>query len=90
MYKITYQKEYVKKSELGTDLDSVKNGLRLRREQECFQVINRGILWYNQLSDEQYAELNDWYIKWLDVTETLHIPTEPTWLRNKLHGVELL
>lgn len=57
------------------------NELRRRREQECFSVINRGYLWYMQLSDAQLKELNGWYTAWLDVTETQIIPQKPEWMR---------
>ena len=55
-------------------------GLRARREAECFPVINRGQLWYEKLSDEQRAELSAWYQDWLDVTETKTAPQEPEWI----------
>ena len=54
--------------------------LRLQRETECFPVINRGQLWYNNLSESQVVELQQWYQAWLDVTETLIIPEKPVWL----------
>ena len=54
--------------------------LRNQREVECFNIINRGQLWYNMLSEEQVNELNTWYKKWLDVTKTLEIPNKPKWL----------
>lgn len=54
--------------------------LRQQREVECFSVINRGQLWYNGLSTEQYAELNDWYQAWLIVTDTLTVPDKPSWI----------
>jgi hypothetical protein len=54
--------------------------LRLKREQECFTVINRGRLWYSHLTDEQLVELDDWYQAWLDVTETRIIPNMPVWI----------
>lgn len=54
--------------------------LRVRREKECFSVINRGEMWYSLLTDEQKAELKDWYKAWLDVTETLVAPEPPEWL----------
>lgn len=54
--------------------------LRRRREMECFPVINRGYLWYMQLSDEQLKELNEWYKDWLNVTETLLVPQKPEWM----------
>lgn len=55
--------------------------LRYRREEECFSIINRGQLWYNNLTAEQFSELQVWYKAWLDVTETKIIPEKPTWLK---------
>lgn len=55
--------------------------LRIRREEECFPSINRGQLWYNTLTAQQYDELQVWYQEWLDVTETKNIPEKPEWLR---------
>lgn len=60
------------------------NELRKLRESECFQVINRGKLWYNCLNTKQLAELDAWYFAWLNVTETRIIPTKPLWLNNKV------
>lgn len=57
------------------------NGLRHRREKECFNVINRSSLWYGTLTDEQKSELQSWYQEWLDVTDTLVVPTKPEWLK---------
>ena len=54
---------------------------RIRREKECFPIINRGKLWYDTLTDEQTSELNKWYHEWLDGTPTQTIPTRPTWLK---------
>ncbi len=54
--------------------------LRLRRERECFPIINRGQLWYASLTAEQNAELAAWYQGWLDVTETQTVPEKPAWL----------
>ena len=48
--------------------------LRRQRENECFSVINRGYLWYAQLSEEQLSQLGAWYRAWLDVTETQIVP----------------
>lgn len=56
------------------------NLLRLQREEECFPYINRGELWYDNLTQEQRIELSVWYQAWLDVTETKIIPTKPSWL----------
>lgn len=55
--------------------------LRIQRATECFPIINRGQLWYETLTDEQKTELKEWYNAWLDVTETLVVPTKPSWLR---------
>ena len=54
--------------------------LRAQRESECFMVVNRGQLWYENLTLEQIAELKVWYQSWLDVTTTKIIPTKPSWL----------
>lgn len=58
-----------------------KNDLRRRRERECFSVVNRGEPWYRQLSDGQKADLDVWYAAWLNVTETLQVPSAPSWLK---------
>ena len=55
--------------------------LREMREKECFKIINRGMLWYNTLAEDQVAELGQWYQDWLDVTDTLVIPTMPEWIK---------
>lgn len=68
--------------------DAELSALRRQREQDCFSVVNRGKLWYNCLTDEQLAELNDWYFAWLNVTDTRCIPTRPTWLDKKLEREE--
>ena len=60
--------------------EEFKNNLRAKRERECFSIINRGQLWYDTLNEEQKAELKEWYIAWLNVTDTLIIPNKPNWL----------
>ena len=55
--------------------------LRIRRDRECFSYINRSPLWFNTLTKDQQNELTEWYKAWLDVTETLEIPTKPEWLK---------
>ena len=55
--------------------------LRHKREIECFSIVNRGALWYNTLTQNQFEELNQWYIEWLNVTETLVEPQKPEWLK---------
>lgn len=56
-------------------------GLRQKREQECFSIINRGQFWYDTLTRNQKQELKYWYEAWLDVTNTMEIPTKPEWLK---------
>ena len=83
-------------SELNTlTKDEILNSLRDRRYLECFTIINRGILWYNLLTDEQRLKLDKWYREWLDITDTYRnayeknsefdietiIPIKPTWLK---------
>lgn len=62
------------------DIETRKSILRQMREEQCHPYINRGELWYRNLTDEQKTELNIWYKAWLDVTKTLIIPIKPTWL----------
>ena len=57
------------------------NELRVTRKKECFPIINRGVLWYNTLTEDQAIELSQWYQDWLDVTNTLVVPTMPEWLK---------
>lgn len=61
-------------------LEELMMMFRGRREKECFRVVNRGMVWYETLSDIQKKELKDWYIKWLNVTDTKIIPDKPKWL----------
>lgn len=68
--------------EIPTPTDGeILDNLRMQREEECFLIINRGQLWYDTLSNEYKAELNDWYHAWLDVTETKVVPDKPVWLK---------
>lgn len=64
-----------------TPEEVVLNKLREQREVECFSVINRGKLWYDNLTEEQVVELNQWYQEWLDITETKVVPTKPSWIK---------
>jgi len=57
-----------------------KENLRIRRETECFSVVNRGQLWYEGITLSQLLELRQWYKAWLDVTTTLVAPDKPKWL----------
>lgn len=58
----------------------LKSDIRMKRDAECFSIINRGQLWYSTLTEEQLIELNAWYQAWLNATETLVIPDKPIWL----------
>lgn len=71
-------------------LDEHKNHLRKRRATECFSIVNRGQVWYDCLRDDEKAELKQWYIAWLNVTETDIVPEQPKWLTNKLEQEEIL
>lgn len=60
------------------------NTLRNRRQTECFDRIdNKSVLWWNSLSDEDEAEVKQWYNDWLNVTSTKVIPELPTIFRQK-------
>nr|DAO52967.1 MAG TPA: Protein of unknown function (DUF2977) [Caudoviricetes sp.] len=61
-------------------IEAQKNEFRLRREKECFSIINRGQLWYEGVSITQLLELRQWYKAWLNVTETMVVPEKPSWL----------
>lgn len=93
MYKKTYQSAApinTGKGPYDPSLEATKEKLRKLRTEKCYSVVNRGRLWYNRLTVEQYAELEIWYQKWLDVTDTLIIPEEPIWLNDKLETEEIL
>ena len=70
------EEKYMKAQEAG-----LIEGLRARREAECFPVINRGQLWYDRLTEGQESELSAWYQAWLDVTETKEAPEKPKFLQ---------
>lgn len=75
-------KEIIEAEEVeSTILEKIThNKIRSRREIECFRIINRGILWYDNLTETQKTELNNWYIAWLNATATLEVPVKPSWL----------
>lgn len=62
------------------DLEAKKNEIRQRREKECYAVINRGQLWYEDISLPHLVELRQWYKAWRDAPATLVIPERPEWL----------
>lgn len=81
--------KYVPKTPEEIAIEEVKeqkvlmNRLRKKRQKECFSIVNRGQLWYRQLSEVEIEELNVWYQNWLDVTETLNVPEKPSWLKEE-------
>lgn len=75
----TYEYEDIQVYKQYTE-EEFKNNLRVKREIECFKIINRGQLWYDTLTDEQKTELGEWYNDWLNVTDTLEVPVKPKWL----------
>lgn len=58
-----------------------RDEIRRQRETECFPFINRGALWYKNLTNDKLAQLEQWYIDWLDAPETMTIPSAPVWLK---------
>lgn len=62
------------------EITNDKERLRLIRDTVVFPIINRGLLWYMRLSEEQLEELDEWYTAWLDAPETGIIPETPKWL----------
>jgi len=54
--------------------------IRIRRETECYPIVNRGLLWYESLTIKQKLELSKWYQAWLNAPSTLTIPERPDWL----------
>lgn len=55
--------------------------LRYRRSEECFPIVNRGELWYDKLTEEQKAELSEWYEAWLDAPQTGSAPDPLDWVK---------
>lgn len=54
--------------------------IRGRRAQECFPIVNRGVLWYEKLTEAQRQELSEWYEAWLDAPQTGVVPEPLSWL----------
>ena len=80
-YKVADSVLVLDADKLKADADAAElTIIRRRRETECFAYINRGELWYSLLTDEQKAELANWYLSWLDAPETRTIPASPVWL----------
>lgn len=66
--------------------EEVLYDLRQKRKEECFSIINRGVLWYETLTEEQISELNVWYCEWLTLpnrygTDAFEMPIKPSWIK---------
>ena len=75
-----YKKDTVNKSS-SNKTQGMIDALRVKREEICFAIVNRGQVWYESLTAVQRAELLLWYNAWLNVTETLTIPDTPCWIK---------
>lgn len=75
--KFIFDPEY--KEEIETSQKKVE--IRTHRERTCFPVINRGQAWYDTLSEEEKADLAEWYQAWLDAPDTMTEPPTPEWLK---------
>jgi len=64
-----------------TPIEETIEYIRNERENEVFSIINRGIFWYETLTNIQKDELRQWYMKWLEAPTTLAIPEKPYWLK---------
>lgn len=70
-----------------TDEEIVEK-LRFERQMQCFEIINRGEMFWTKLwqkysfeeIEQMKQELENWYNEWLDVTYTRVIPIKPYWL----------
>lgn len=95
-YILESEKSYYKDREATQEeIDEYKSNLDLEHlrnlRQECFEIVNRGVLWFNDLSEQQKEELNLWYHQWLDVPQVYTIsrpinindiiPHKPEWLK---------
>ena len=61
--------------------ETLQDWLRVKRDEICYSVINRGTAWYKRLTEYQEIELEIWYQEWLDVTDTLIVPKTPSWIK---------
>lgn len=64
--------------------EALADKIRTRRSNECFLIINRGKLWYDQLEDSELSELTSWYYAWLDAPKTGVAPKRPSFLENDI------
>ena len=70
-------------------IQEIMDDLRFLRSEQCFEVVNRGQVWYDTLTQQQKYELSIWYKNWLDITDKYTediaiesiIPMKPEWLK---------
>lgn len=60
-------------------VEEIREVIRAER-MSCFEVVNRGLIWYETITPNQKAELIEWYQAWLEAPETLVIPEKLTWV----------
>lgn len=74
----------VEKARIFTD-ELVLQDIRIRRQEECFSIVDRSRAWYEAVyesfTDEQKTEFNNWYKAWLNAPDTRIIPKKPSWLK---------
>lgn len=64
-------------------IERQQNDFRARRAVECFPIVNRGVLWYEKLTEVQKSELSAWYEAWLNAPQTLSAPEIPAWIKTE-------
>ena len=57
--------------------EELKQHLREERQYRCFDIVNRGEVWYATLTQEQFDEIREWYDKWLHITDNINGETKP-------------
>lgn len=77
-----YEDIYVYIPYTAAELDEInKQNIRTQRAELCFPIVNRGMLWYERLTSEQYTDLALWYQAWLDAPATGVMPETPIWIK---------
>ena len=66
---------------IENEKESEDDIVRQRRKIECFEIVNRGNVWYDGLTAEQKEDLKIWYQAWLDAPKTKIIPQQPLWIK---------
>lgn len=79
----------------GEQIEEIKKSLleKVKRNRKiiCFDIINRGSLWFDTLTAHQKEQLGNWYHQWLNITDTINLendlesqyPIIPEWLDEK-------